>query len=188
VWVAPSLPYAVTEYAQGFCGAISIESTLYQQLLCTLARQYQAAGFGLICWINHHLEPEQLAAIGQAAHDLNSHEQSVNVIAPSVVSRRWGRSLGDEFKSGACHAGSYEGSMILVTRPDLVRQRVAADLPALDISLSKAIKDGKSGFIDAGMTRAYTGAPALATSEEGERLYIEHTHMVVTEVLEALGR
>ena len=78
--------------------------------------------------------------------------------------------------------------MVLATRPDLVRQGIAAELPALDISLSQAIKAGKKGFLDAGMTQAYTGAPALATSEEGERLYHEHTHMVVTEVLEALGR
>ena len=37
------------------------------------------------------------------------------------------------------------------------------------------------------MTEAYTGAPALATPEEGERLYLEHTQMVVTEVIETLG-
>ena len=78
--------------------------------------------------------------------------------------------------------------MILATRPDLVRQKVASELPTLEISLSEAIQAGKSGFLDAGMTRAYTGAPALATAEEGERLYLEHTQMVVTEVMEALGR
>ena len=188
VWIAPSLPYAVTEYAQGFCGAISVELTLYKQLLCMLTRQYHAAGFGLICWINHHLEPQQLTAIHQASRDLNTAEDQLRVIAPAVVSKRWGKALGHEFRSGACHAGTYEGSMILATRPDLVKHQVAAKLPALEISLSEAIRAGKSGFLDAGMTQAYTGAPALATPEEGERLYIEHTHMVVTEVLEALGR
>jgi len=187
-WIAPSMPYAVTEYAQGFCGAISIERTLYQQLLMTLTRQYQAAGFGLICWVNHHLEPEQLAAIHQTAQEVNTIDQKISVVAPAVVSRRWGRALGDEFRSGACHAGSYEGSMVLATRPDLVHQKVAAELPALEISLSDAIKAGKRGFLDAGMTRAYTGSPALATPEEGERLYLEHTQMVVTEVMETLGR
>ena len=185
-WVAPSLPYAVTEYAQGFCGAISLDRSLYEQLLANLSRQYQRAGFGLICWVNHHLEPEQLAAIHASARAVNDADDPTRVIAPSVVSKRWGRVLGDEFRSGACHAGTYEGSMILASRPDLVRSEIAANLPALEISLSEAIRAGKRGFLDAGMTQAYTGAPALATSEEGERLYLEHTQMVVTEVIETL--
>ena len=61
-----------------------------------------------------------------------------------------------------------------------------AFLMPLEISLSDAIRQGKSGFLAAGMKEAYTGSPATATSEEGERLYQAHTDMVVTEVLEAL--
>ena len=186
-WLAPSLAYAVTEYAQGFCGAISISQPLYEQLLVEISEQYIKAGFDLICWVNHHLEPQQLAAIRNALTKMNEGHQRARVVAPAVVSRRWGRALGHEFKSGACHAGSYEGSMVLVTHPELVKQSIADELPTLEISLSEAIKAGKQGFIDAGMSEAYTGAPSRATKEEGERLYIEHNRMITTEVIEALA-
>ena len=132
-WLAPALPYGVTEYAQGFCGAISLSQSLYEQLLIEISTQYIKAGFDLVCWINHHLEPQQLAAIQNAAKFMNQGEL-VRVIAPAVVSRRWGRHLGAEFKSGACHAGEYEGSMILRSNPELVHTHLAEELPTLEIS------------------------------------------------------
>ena len=185
-WLAPALPYGVTEYAQGFCGAISLSQTLYEQILVEVSEQYLQAGFSLVCWINHHLEPQQIAAIQNASKYLNV-EESIKVVAPSVISRRWGRALGAEFKSGACHAGEYEGSMVLCSNPSLVQRSLAEELPTLEISLSDAIRQGKSGFLDVGMNQAYTGSPSTASVEEGERLYQAHTHMVVTEILEILG-
>lgn len=185
-WLAPALAYGVTEYAQGFCGAISISQSMYEQLLCEVSTQYIKAGFDLVCWINHHLEPQQLAAIHNATKKMNQDDQ-IRVVAPAVVSRRWGQRLGSEFKSGACHAGEYEGSMILRSNSDLVNTKLAADLPTLDISLSEAIRQGKPGFLAAGMKEAYTGSPATASPGEGERLYQAHTDMVVTEVIETLG-
>lgn len=185
--IAPSLAYGVTEYAQGFCGAISLSPQLYQQLLVEVSEQYLSAGFKLICLINHHLEPLQLEAIQSALKVLNQGCSTPRVIAPSVVSRRWGRALGTEFRSGACHAGSYESSMILASWPELVNHEIAEQLDSLDISLSEAIRLGKSGFKEIGMERAYTGSPAQLSAKEGERLYQEHTHMVVTEVMESLA-
>jgi creatinine amidohydrolase len=75
--------------------------------------------------------------------------------------------LTDEFRSGACHAGRYEGSVVLATRPDLVRAAIAHVLPAVPASLSQAIRDGRSTFAEAGGPRAYFGAPSEATAEEG---------------------
>ena len=70
-WVAPALAYGVTEYAQGFCGAISLSQSLYENLLIEISEQYLKAGFQLICWINHHLEPKQLAALKEAQQRFN---------------------------------------------------------------------------------------------------------------------
>ena len=186
-WVAPALAYGVTEYAQGFCGAISLSQNLYENLLIEVSEQYLKAGFQLICWIDHHLEPKQLFAIKAAKHRFNEMQGETKVIAPAVVSRRWGRALGHEFKSGACHAGEYESSMILNSHPELFNQDIAKTLPDLNISLSKAIQEGREGFLDIGMEQAYTGSPATANATEGERLYQAHTQMVLTEITEILG-
>src|SRR5690606_2652795 len=76
------------------------------------------------------------------------------------LTRRWARTLSAEFKSGACHAGSYESSLVLASRPEPVREAVRAALPEVPISLSDGIRDGKSTFAQMGMADAYAGAPA----------------------------
>ena len=68
-FVAPSLAYGVTDYAAGFCGAITLSEGLCTQLLVELARSYHRAGFQHVCLINHHLEPGQLSAIQAATAD-----------------------------------------------------------------------------------------------------------------------
>jgi creatinine amidohydrolase len=57
----------------------------------------------------------------------------------------------------------------MAAEPALVRSGLAAGLPANPASLSRAIRDGKQTFEDAGGPRAYFGDPALATREEGEQ-------------------
>jgi len=185
-FIAPSVAYGVTDYADGFCGAISLPIEVFQSLIVSIVEGYLKAGFRHVCLINHHLEPGQLEAIRAAAIDLKRRHGEQSVSAPMVVSRRWGRALGDEFKSGACHAGAYEGSMICRSHPELYQRARADSLPSLSISLSEAIQRGEPGFKAIGMTLAYTGSPERAEAEEGERLYQAHTAMVTTEVLEAL--
>ena len=58
-------------------------------------------------------------------------------------SKRWARTLTDEFKSGACHAGQYETSLVLASKPDTVKKEVASGLAANDTSLSWAIREGR---------------------------------------------
>jgi creatinine amidohydrolase len=103
----------------------------------------------------------------------------------SPLSKRWGRTLSDEFKRGDCHAGRYETSLVLAAGgrvSDAHRQ-----LPAVGISLAQAIRGGTATFRAAGMDRAYTGAPAEATREEGDALYEKLVAMVVGEVVEGLS-
>ena len=143
-------------------------------------------GFAHVCLINHHLEPGQLNALQRAKRRVNEARGEGHASVPLVVDRRWGRHLGDEFRSGACHAGEYEGSLILAATPELFRHESAKQLPDVDISLSTAIKAGKTSFLEAGADSAYTGTPSTATRDVGERLYSVLRTMVVTEVQEHL--
>ena len=185
--VAPALPYGVTDFAAGFAGAVSVPAEVLTALLVAGAEAFFRDGFKHVCLINHHLEPGQLAAIEAARAQIAERHGAHAISAPQVISRRWGRALGAEFRSGACHAGAYEGSLVLAAAPALV-DRAAAALPALDVSLSAAIADAAAGFRAIGMTRAYTGQPAEASPEEGERLYAALTEMVTTEVREHLEK
>ena len=60
-------------------------------------------------------------------------------------------------------------------------------LPKVGVNIATAIRDGGSRFRDIGMDRAYTGAPAEATREEGDALYAKLVAMIVGEVTEGLA-
>lgn len=181
--VAPAIPYGVTEYARGFAGAVSVPAAALGSFVRAVVQGYLGEGFSHVCVINNHLEPDHDAAIRAAVDGL---EPRASVACP--LGRRWGRTLSAEYKSGACHAGRYETSLLMAATPELVDVAQASALPALDYSLSVGIASGQRTFAEMGLTRAYTGAPAEATAGEGRELLARLTEMVVAEVTEALAR
>lgn len=180
--IAPSIPYGVTDYARGFSGAIGVPASALTAMLRAIAERLLDCGFSHVSFVNNHLEPAHDSAVRAAIEGLP--EGSASVACP--LTRRWGRTLSDEFKRGDCHAGRYETSLVLAAGK-AVRPTVR-DLPKVGLSLSDGIKAGKATFVEIGMDRAYTGAPAEATREEGEELYARLVTMVVTEITEGLAK
>jgi creatinine amidohydrolase len=178
--IAPPVPYGVTDYAAGFSGAIGVPPAVLEAFLRAVALRLLGDGFSHVCLVNNHLEPAHDAAVRAAIADLPKGKASV----ACPLTRRWARTLSDEFKKGTCHAGQYETSLVLAAGASV---RDFAALPALEVSLSDAIKAGKTTFREMGLDRAYTGAPAAATREEGEALYAKLRDMIVAEVKEALA-
>jgi len=177
--VAPSVPYGVTEFAEGFPGAVSVPATVLTAMLRAIAQRLLADGWGHVCFVNNHLEPAHDAAVRHAVLDLGA-----SVASP--LTRRWGRTLTDEFKTGNCHAGRYETSLVIAAGGSVKDEH--RGLPAVAVSLADAIKAGKNRFREIGMDRAYTGAPGEATKEEGEASYERLVEMVLGEVVEGLAR
>jgi creatinine amidohydrolase len=133
-----------------------------------LARSLSEQGFRLLAIANAHLDPEHLTALNEAAK-LSRAERLLPIIFPDLTRRPWGSRLGEEFRSGACHAGQFESSIVLSEQPASVRD-IRRSLKANPASLSEAIKTGKRTFVEAGGPQAYFGDPAAATAEEGSRL------------------
>jgi creatinine amidohydrolase len=180
-YIAPSLPYGVTRYARGFAGAVDVPPGALTAILHAIAEGLLADGWGHTCFVNNHLEPEHDAAVRAAIEGLPDGRASV----ACPLARRWGRTLSEEFKRGNCHAGRYETSLVLAAGGDV--GPAARALPSLATSLSDGIRAGKTTFREMGIDRAYTGAPAEATLEEGEELYGKLALMIATEVLEGLA-
>jgi len=180
-YIAPSLPYGVTDYAAGFSGALSVPADALTSLLRAIVRGLLADGWSHVCLVNNHLEPAHDAAVRAAVADLEAGRASV----ACPLTRRWARTLSDEFKRGNCHAGRYETSLVLAAGTPV--RPLASALPSLETSLSDGIRTGKATFAAMGMDRAYTGAPAEATAEEGNDLYARLTEMITTEVLLGLA-
>jgi creatinine amidohydrolase len=180
--VAPAISYGVTECASGFPGAVSVPASVLTAYTAAICDGLLAQGMRHVCLVNNHLEPAHDAAIRAV---VAGREGKVSVACP--LTKKWARTLSAEFKSGQCHAGRYESSIMMAAAPELVSEPLRVRLPAVPISLSDKLREGVTTFEAMGMTAAYAGDPAAASIEEGEQLIDRLGEMVVGEVLEALG-
>jgi creatinine amidohydrolase len=180
--IAPAVSYGVTECATGFSGAVTIPAAVLTAYLAAVVDGLLASGIRHVCLVNNHLEPAHDAAVRAV---LEGRDKKVSVACP--LTKRWARTLSAEFKSGQCHAGRYETSILMAAAPEFVVEALRPRLPAVPISLSEKLAAGVMTFEEMGLQAAYAGDPAAASIEEGEQLIGKLGEMVVGEVLEALG-
>lgn len=192
----PPVPYTPAPFAAGFPGTISVRPATFAALLEDVAASLERQGVAALVVVNAHLDPAHLAAIrevagaragAQAGARAAGRPRHMPVIHPDLTARRWASRLTAEFRSGACHAGRYETSVVMAAAPELVRDETRRGLPANPASLSVAIRDGAATFEEAGVGEAYCGDPAAATREEGDETVAVLGGIVVDAVAEVLG-
>jgi creatinine amidohydrolase len=169
VLMLPPLTYTAAAFARSFPGTVSLRPETVTATLLDIAGSLARHGFGILAIANAHLDPAHLASL-DAAVDAIRRDIGLPVACPNIATKPWALRLGDEFRSGACHAGRFETSVVLAERRELVREAAMAALPPNLASLSRAIRDGKRSFQEAGGDRAYFGYPAQATAEEGRTI------------------
>lgn len=184
--VVPAISYTVTDFAGEFPGTISVSRETAASLLREVGLSLGRQGFKTICIANSHLEPEHIRVLREVAEEV-SRRTGATVCFPDKRRERWAATLTEEFRSGACHAGRYETSLILATKAKLVREEMRRDLKPNNISLSEKIKAGAKSFREAGGPEAYFGDPAAATVQEGKASLEALSEMIVTVVQEALA-
>jgi creatinine amidohydrolase len=180
--IAPAVAYGVTDCATGFSGAVSIPAPALTAYIAAVCDGLLATGIRHVCLVNNHLEPAHDAAVRAV---LEGRDKKVSCACP--LTKRWARTLSAEFKSGQCHAGRYETSIMMAAAPEFVTEALRTRLPAVPISLSEKLREGVMTFEAMGMQAAYAGDPAAASIEEGEQLIQRLGEMVVGEILESLG-
>ncbi len=180
--IAPAISYGVTECATGFAGAVSIPPDVLTAYISAVVDGLLASGIRHVCLVNNHLEPAHDKAVRAV---LDGRDRKVSYACP--LEKKWARTLSAEFKSGACHAGRYETSIVMAAAPELVTEALRQRLPAVPISLSEKLMAGVNTFEAMGMELAYAGDPAAATVEEGEHLIQKLGEMVLGEILEVMG-
>lgn len=179
--ILPTLSYTAAPFAAAFPGTISLSPATVTATLTDIARSLGAHGIPVLALANAHLDPAHLEALHGAVM------ASPLVVFPDITRRPWGSRLTAEFRSGACHAGQYETSIVLSERPELVDDEVRATLPPVPHSLVTAIREGQTGFAEAGGPRAYFGDPAGATADEGRETVEVLGEILAEAVLEAIG-
>ena len=183
--VLPTLHYSAAPFAREFPGTVSVRPD-------TVAALIRDIGWSLspqvacLALANAHLDPAHLGSLHSAAEELG--ELGVLVAFPDLTLKPWALRLTDEFKSGACHAGCYETSVVMAERPELVRGAIRRTLEDNPVSLGKAIREGKKTFREAGGPDAYFGAPAEATPGEGRETISELGAILEDAVLQSLAQ
>ncbi len=181
VVVLPALPYTAAPFAEGFSGTVSLPRATIAQLVADIAAELARQGVSCLALANAHLDPTHLGALADAA-DLVRAAGTPRMVHPDLTRKPWAGRLTEEFKSGACHAGQYETSVVMAARPELVQDEVRSALPDNPRSLSRAIAEGHRTFEAAGGPEAYFGYPGAATADEG-RATIEVLGQILAEAI-----
>ena len=168
VLVLPPLPYGVTRYGASFAGAISIGEDTLRGLVTEIAASLAEHGFDRVVLVNNHFEPEQVRVLRETGLPLFDPTRRANA-----------RRLSEEFRSGSCHAGRYETSLVLAREPGTVQLDRMLALPPKIVDMPTAMSAGQTDFLALGMDEAYCGSPADSTAEEGEETFETLTDMLV---------
>jgi len=166
VVVAPPFHWTSAGFAAGFAGTLSLSPSTVTAILVDAVLSLHRAGFADIILANAHLDPAHTASLHEGVR-IAREQHGVVVTFPDITRKPWALRLTAEFKSGACHAGQFETSIVMAERPDLVRESLRAALDPNPASLSQAIREGKKTFEEAGGPAAYFGFPAGASAAEG---------------------
>ena len=163
VLVLPAMPFGVTRYGAAFPGVVSISEETLRSLVAEIAESV-----GPLVLVNSHFEPEQVETL-----------RATGLPLLDLTRRRNAERLTDEFRSGSCHAGRYETSLVLADRPELVHADRMQALGERHVEMPAAIAAGQTDFLAMGMDQAYCGAPAEASADEGRETFETLTEMLV---------
>lgn len=181
-FILPTLAYAPADYAGAFPGTISVSAAAAKAVLIDIGKSLHAQGFACLALANSHFDPANVAMLREAADEIRA--LGLPVAFPDFTRRKLAQTLTEEFQSGACHAGQFETSLVMASRPELVdeaQRQASEDNPA---SLVDAFAKGAKTFEEAGGPNAYFGFPRQATAEEGIETYEMMARALVAAILE----
>ena len=184
--VLPALPLSPAPFASGFAGTIDAPAAATTALVSAVAENVKRHGGRATVIANAHHDPAHVEAIRRAVAEVEQNG-SGPLVFPDLTRKRWAAMLTEEFQSGACHAGRYEGSVVLAESPDLVDTGRMSSLAPNPRSLVDAIRRGDKTFAEAGGPEAYFGSPADASAAEGREIVERLGEILETAVLEELG-
>lgn len=184
--VLPELPYGVTRCAASFPGAVGISEDTLHALVVEVCRALVDQGLRNVVVVNNHFEPEHVVTLRRAVDTLYA-QRGVRLGYLDLLRRANVARLTDEFRSGACHGGRYETSLVLADHPALVVDELRTVLPEVAVNLATAMSGGERDFRAMGLERAYCGAPAEATASEGVDTYRVLTELLVSTIRETVA-
>ncbi|HKZ60018.1 MAG TPA: creatininase family protein [Candidatus Thermoplasmatota archaeon] len=181
--VGPAVPVSAASWAASFPGTVSLSFEAARAVLADAVKSMARSGAKQLGLVNLHFDPEHMRAVREVVKTTQAGGLK-GLLFPDFTRKAVAARIGGEFASGACHGGMFETSLVLASRPELVRPTFRS-LEPRDVNLAEAIRSGKKSFEEVGLKEAYCGNPALATPEEGRRLYRLLAEIFVEEAVAA---
>jgi creatinine amidohydrolase len=164
--VLPALGYGVSRLAQDFRGGVTLRPGTLWGLIEDLAISLQQDGLRQLVLVNMHHEAEHLRTLTNLAVDLAPRGPGrCQVLFPDAP--ELGGPLLEEVD---CLGGRRETGLMLAVAPDLVDEEVRRGLPAVEVVLPPSEPGRSRSLRELGAPRAYAGAPAEASAQEGSAL------------------
>src|SRR5690606_8217808 len=108
---APTIHYAVTEWAGMFSGSTSLAPEVAIGLVLGTCKALRAMGFTKVAVFTAHLEPDHIASLREVARRFQA-EVGEPLVFVDTTRRALAQRLTPEYQSGSCHAGRYETSLV----------------------------------------------------------------------------
>ncbi|HNP70243.1 MAG TPA: creatininase family protein [Kouleothrix sp.] len=170
VLVAPTLPFGSSQHHIPFGGTLSLGSETYYRLLCDLCESLIACGFRRIFILNGHGGNNELIQL--VARDL-ALRHDAHLAAAAYWTIAWDALVAEGAQQAAGlpgHAGTFESSLILALRPELVHEpRPHRDAPA-DTDARGFYAPYRAELHGSWQRmQGYTDSPDQASTERGQR-------------------
>ena len=122
----PPLVFTAAPFAAEFEGTVSIAPATVTALILDLARELTRQGFAAARRSRMRTSIRRIAPRWPRPAARARSERLLKLVCPDLTRKPWATRLSEEFRSGACHAGRFEGSIVMAARPDLVREDIRA--------------------------------------------------------------
>lgn len=174
VLLAPALAYTTAVLSRTYPGSVSVRKAHLVPFFTDVLNSFAANGLRQLVVVSQHMDPPHIAAWEEAcraageqsgARAIEGYEGILfDLFADGTILELLGEAAASE-----SHAGAIETAITLLARPDLVGR--VSELPAVPGGF--AALSGIRDFHEVGDGRGYTGDPARASKELGERLVEE---------------
>jgi creatinine amidohydrolase/Fe(II)-dependent formamide hydrolase-like protein len=196
--LAPAIPYGVSTLAVGWSGTVSLSPRTLHRLIVDVVRGLASHGFRRFVFTNYQADPDHLRVMASARRELERGRRLQILFAgfapgpmttTAMMNARVRALLRSARPDAEWHSGELETAMVLATRPELVRRRVARRLPPLWVDFGAALARGARNFRDlAPGGRGYFGSPASARAATGRAAMKLRAGLIARELVTDLRR
>ncbi|RAQ94118.1 creatininase family protein [Thermogemmatispora tikiterensis] len=173
--LAPTVLYGSAVLSRPYPGTVSVRRRVQAEYCTDILASFVENGFRWIIVTSQHMDPPYILAWEEACQRVNArggralHGYERLVFDDLFEAGSLSAVLGCDAE-GESHAGVFETSQLLATRPELVHQEQLAALPRVRLDFLRDLRRARS-WKELANGLGYTGYPAEATAERGESLY-----------------